>query len=101
MAKRLTEEMVIARTKISDLGKIKRLNCWYVQKNKNRIIIFSNSHKIYNLIASLHLGCVYFSPLYLLDYRSFNKFFFVFRGSELVDVSLLRKMPSVEVLSLR
>ncbi|XP_044264838.1 acidic leucine-rich nuclear phosphoprotein 32 family member A isoform X3 [Tribolium madens] len=49
MAKRLTEEMVIARTKISDLGKIKRLNCW---------------------------------------------------GSELVDVSLLRKMPSVEVLSL-
>ncbi|KAJ3617022.1 hypothetical protein MTP99_011279 [Tenebrio molitor] len=50
MAKRLTEEMVIARTKISDLGKIKRLNCW---------------------------------------------------GSELVDVSLLRKMPSVEVLSLR
>jgi hypothetical protein len=50
MAKRLTEEMVIARTKISDLGKIKRLNCW---------------------------------------------------GSELVDVTLLRKMPSVEVLSLR
>ncbi|KYB26621.1 dynein axonemal assembly factor 11 isoform X2 [Tribolium castaneum] len=49
MAKRLTEEMVIARTKISDLGKIKRLNCW---------------------------------------------------GSELVDVSLLRKMPCVEVLSL-
>nr|CAI5848443.1 unnamed protein product [Callosobruchus analis] len=49
MAKRLTEEMVIARTKISDLSKIKRLNCW---------------------------------------------------GSELVDVSLLRKMPSVEVLSL-
>ncbi|XP_068895716.1 cilia- and flagella-associated protein 410 isoform X5 [Tenebrio molitor] len=49
MAKRLTEEMVIARTKISDLGKIKRLNCW---------------------------------------------------GSELVDVTLLRKMPSVEVLSL-
>ncbi|KAJ8977960.1 hypothetical protein NQ317_008152 [Molorchus minor] len=49
MAKRLTEEMVIARTKISDLSKIKRLNCW---------------------------------------------------GGELVDVSLLRKMPSVEVLSL-
>ncbi|CAH1110763.1 unnamed protein product [Psylliodes chrysocephalus] len=49
MSKRLTEEMVIARTKISDLSKIKRLNCW---------------------------------------------------GSELVDVSLLRKMPSVEVLSL-
>ncbi|XP_018573902.1 protein tilB homolog isoform X1 [Anoplophora glabripennis] len=49
MAKRLTEEMVIARTKISDLSKIKRLNCW---------------------------------------------------GSELVDVSLLRKMPCVEVLSL-
>ncbi|CAH0550632.1 unnamed protein product [Brassicogethes aeneus] len=49
MAKRLTEEMVIARTKISDLSKIKRLNCW---------------------------------------------------GSELGDVSLLRKMPCVEVLSL-
>ncbi|XP_050300943.1 cilia- and flagella-associated protein 410-like isoform X2 [Anthonomus grandis grandis] len=49
MAKRLTEEMVIARTKISDLSKIKRLNCW---------------------------------------------------GSELVDVSLLRKIPNVEVLSL-
>ncbi|XP_022909600.1 cilia- and flagella-associated protein 410 isoform X3 [Onthophagus taurus] len=49
MAKRLTEEMVIARTKISDLGKIKRLNCW---------------------------------------------------GSELVDVTLLRRMPCVEVLSL-
>lgn len=49
MAKRLTEEMVIARTKISDLSKIKRLNCW---------------------------------------------------GSELVDVSLLRRMPAVEVLSL-
>ncbi|XP_044745623.1 dynein axonemal assembly factor 11 isoform X1 [Coccinella septempunctata] len=49
MVKRLTEEMVIARTKISDLGKIKRLNCW---------------------------------------------------GSELSDVSLLRKMPAVEVLSL-
>lgn len=49
MAKRLTEEMVIARSKISDLSKVKRLNCW---------------------------------------------------GSELVDVSLLRKMPSVEVLSL-
>ncbi|KAH1007348.1 hypothetical protein HUJ04_004594 [Dendroctonus ponderosae] len=50
MAKRLTEEMVIARTKISDLSKIKRLNCW---------------------------------------------------GSELVDVSLLRRIPNVEVLSLR
>lgn len=49
MAKRLTEEMVIARSKLSDLSKVKRLNCW---------------------------------------------------GSELVDVSLLRKMPSVEVLSL-
>ncbi|KAL1513984.1 hypothetical protein ABEB36_003315 [Hypothenemus hampei] len=49
MAKRLTEEMVIARTKISDLSKIKRLNCW---------------------------------------------------GSELVDVSLLRRIPNVEVLSL-
>lgn len=49
MAKKLTEEMVIARTKISDLSKIKRLNCW---------------------------------------------------GSELGDVSLLRQMPSVEVLSL-
>ncbi|XP_056638773.1 dynein axonemal assembly factor 11 isoform X3 [Diorhabda carinulata] len=49
MAKKLTEEMVIARTKISDLGKIKRLNCW---------------------------------------------------GSELEDVSLLRRMPCVEVLSL-
>ncbi|CAG9762119.1 unnamed protein product [Ceutorhynchus assimilis] len=49
MAKRLTEEMVIARTKISDLSKIKRLNCW---------------------------------------------------GSELVDVSLLRKILNVEVLSL-
>ncbi|XP_049826688.1 dynein axonemal assembly factor 11 isoform X4 [Aethina tumida] len=49
MAKRLTEEMVIARTKISDLSKIRRLNCW---------------------------------------------------GSELVDVSLLRKMPCVEVVSL-
>ncbi|XP_018332926.1 uncharacterized protein LOC108742278 isoform X2 [Agrilus planipennis] len=49
MAKRLTEEMVIARTKISDLSKIRRLNCW---------------------------------------------------GSELVDVSLLQKMPNVEVLSL-
>ncbi|GJQ76218.1 hypothetical protein Trydic_g1959 [Trypoxylus dichotomus] len=41
--------MVIARTKISDLSKIKRLNCW---------------------------------------------------GSELVDVSILRRMPSVEVLAL-
>ncbi|XP_076267395.1 uncharacterized protein LOC143200690 isoform X3 [Rhynchophorus ferrugineus] len=49
MAKRLTEEMVIARTKISDLSKVKRLNCW---------------------------------------------------GSELVDISLLRKIPNVEVLSL-
>ncbi|KRT82924.1 hypothetical protein AMK59_4841, partial [Oryctes borbonicus] len=49
MAKKLTEEMVIARTKISDLSKVKRLNCW---------------------------------------------------GSELVDVSILRRMPSVEVLSL-
>ncbi|XP_044738061.1 uncharacterized protein LOC123299780 isoform X2 [Chrysoperla carnea] len=47
--KRLTEEMVIARTKISDLSAIKRLNCW---------------------------------------------------GSELTDVSLLRRMHSVEVLSL-
>ncbi|KAK4885000.1 hypothetical protein RN001_001271 [Aquatica leii] len=49
MAKKLTEEMVVARSKLSDLSKVKRLNCW---------------------------------------------------GSELVDVSLLRKMPSVEVLSL-
>ncbi|CAH1283696.1 unnamed protein product [Diabrotica balteata] len=49
MGKKLTEEMVIARTKISDLSKIKRLNCW---------------------------------------------------GSELEDVTLLRRMPSVEVLSL-
>ncbi|XP_060526560.1 cilia- and flagella-associated protein 410-like isoform X1 [Cylas formicarius] len=49
MAKRLTEEMVIARTKFSDLSKVKRLNCW---------------------------------------------------GSELVDISLLRKIPNVEVLSL-
>jgi len=49
MSKKLTEEMVIARTKISDLSKIKRLNCW---------------------------------------------------GSELVDVSILRRMPNVEVLSL-
>ncbi|GLV36503.1 uncharacterized protein CBL_08000 [Carabus blaptoides fortunei] len=47
--KKLTEEMVIARTKISDMSKIKRLNCW---------------------------------------------------GSELADVSLLRRMPNVEVLSL-
>lgn len=29
MAKKLTEEMVIARAKTSDLSKIKRLNCWY------------------------------------------------------------------------
>ncbi|KAK9752630.1 hypothetical protein QE152_g4136 [Popillia japonica] len=49
MAKKLTEEMVVLRTKISDLSKIKRLNCW---------------------------------------------------GSELVDVSLLRRMSSVQVLSL-
>ncbi|XP_067004430.1 cilia- and flagella-associated protein 410 [Anabrus simplex] len=46
---RLTEEMVIARTKASDLSNIRKLNCW---------------------------------------------------GSELSDVSLLRKMRNVEVLSL-
>lgn len=49
MGKILTEEMVVARTKISDLSKVKRLNCW---------------------------------------------------GSELSDVTLLRNMPLVEVLSL-
>ncbi|XP_026318975.1 protein C21orf2 homolog isoform X2 [Hyposmocoma kahamanoa] len=46
---RLTEEMVIARTKLSDLSAIKKLNCW---------------------------------------------------GAEIVDVSLLRRMPNVEVLAL-
>ncbi|CAG9859962.1 unnamed protein product [Phyllotreta striolata] len=49
MSKRLTEEMVIARTKCSDLSQVKRINCW---------------------------------------------------GSELIDVSLLRKMPSLEVVAL-
>ncbi|KAM3956223.1 LOW QUALITY PROTEIN: uncharacterized protein ACR2FA_009820 [Aphomia sociella] len=46
---RLTEEMVIARSKQSDLSAIKKLNCW---------------------------------------------------GAELIDVSLLRRMPNVEVLAL-
>ncbi|KDR11474.1 hypothetical protein L798_14541 [Zootermopsis nevadensis] len=46
---RLTEEMVIARTRASDLSNIRKLNCW---------------------------------------------------GSELSDVSLLRRMQNVEVLSL-
>ena len=101
MAKRLTEEMVIARTKISDLGKIKRLNCWYVQKTKNRIIIFSNSHKIYNLMSFTSPWLCLLLPFIFARLSQFQQVFFVFRGSELVDVSLLRKMPSVEVLSLR
>ena len=47
---KLTEEMVIARTRISDLSSVKKLNCW---------------------------------------------------GADLQDVSLLRRMPNVEVLALR
>jgi cilla- and flagella-associated protein len=47
---KLTEEMVVARTRISDLTNVKKLNCW---------------------------------------------------GADLSDVSLLRKMPNVEVLALR
>lgn len=47
---KLTEDMVIARTRISDLASIKKLNCW---------------------------------------------------GADLEDVSLLRRMPNVEVLALR
>jgi len=27
---KLTEDMIIARTKSSDLGAVKKLNCWYV-----------------------------------------------------------------------
>ncbi|EFX75139.1 hypothetical protein DAPPUDRAFT_56378 [Daphnia pulex] len=46
---KLTEEMVIARTRISDLSSVKKLNCW---------------------------------------------------GADLQDVSLLRRMPNVEVLAL-
>lgn len=30
---KLTEEMVIARSRISDLTAIKKLNCWYVNKS--------------------------------------------------------------------
>ena len=47
---KLTEEMVVARTRISDLASVKKLNCW---------------------------------------------------GADLCDVTLLRKMPNVEVLALR
>lgn len=47
---KLTEEMVVARTRISDLSSVKKLNCW---------------------------------------------------GADLQDVSLLRRMPNVEVLALR
>ena len=47
---KLTEDMVVARTRVSDMNYVKKLNCW---------------------------------------------------GAELSDVSVLRKLKSVEVLSLR
>ena len=47
---KLTEDMVVARTRVSDMNHVKKLNCW---------------------------------------------------GAELSDVSVLRKLKSVEVLSLR
>ena len=47
---KLTEDMVIARTRVSDMNHVKKLNCW---------------------------------------------------GAELSDISVLRKLKNVEVLSLR